>query len=104
MTDDKEENNDKLKYFVLRDIHYNQSTGFQNQKRTYEAAKSVYPTSHQDTSVNGSRNKRGSSLSHIGASIRTLLIGHSRKLLLIWLISAVTLMWVRFQSALMQSL
>ena len=39
MTDDKEENYDKLKDFVLRDIYYNQSTGFQNQKRTYESAK-----------------------------------------------------------------
>jgi len=39
MTDEKEENHDKLKDFVLRDIYYNQSDGFQNQRRTYEAAK-----------------------------------------------------------------
>ena len=39
MADNKAENNDKIKDFVLRDIYYNQSTGFQNQKRTYEAAK-----------------------------------------------------------------
>ena len=38
MTDEKEENHDKLKDFVLRDIYYNQSDGFQNQRRTYEAA------------------------------------------------------------------
>ena len=31
--------NDSVKYFVLRDIYYNKKTGFQNQKRTYEAAK-----------------------------------------------------------------
>ena len=37
MTEDKE--NDTLKDFVLRDIYYNKQTGFQNQKRTYEAAK-----------------------------------------------------------------
>ena len=35
----KKEKYDKLKDFVLRDIYYNQSTGFQNQKRTYESAK-----------------------------------------------------------------
>jgi len=39
MTDEKEENYDKIKDFVLRDIYYNQSTGFQNQKRTYDLAK-----------------------------------------------------------------
>ena len=39
MTDDKEENYDKVKDFVLRDIYYNSASGFQNQKRTYEAAK-----------------------------------------------------------------
>jgi hypothetical protein len=38
MTDDKEEN-DKLKEFVLRDIYYSEKTGFQNQARTYKAAK-----------------------------------------------------------------
>jgi hypothetical protein len=38
MTDDKKENN-KLKDFVLRDIYYNEKTGFQNQARTYKAAK-----------------------------------------------------------------
>ena len=38
MTDDKEEIN-KLKEFVLRDIYYNEATGFQNQARTYKAAK-----------------------------------------------------------------
>ena len=38
MTDDKEENN-KLKDYVLRDIYYNKKTGFQNQNRTYTAAK-----------------------------------------------------------------
>ena len=38
MTDDKEENN-KLKDYVLRDIYYNKKTGFQNQYRTYTAAK-----------------------------------------------------------------
>ena len=30
MTDDKEENYDKVKDFVLRDIYYNQKTVFQN--------------------------------------------------------------------------
>ena len=30
---------DSVKDFVLRDIYYNKQTGFQNQKRTYEAAK-----------------------------------------------------------------
>jgi hypothetical protein len=30
---------DSVKDFVLRDIYYNKKTGFQNQKRTYEAAK-----------------------------------------------------------------
>ena len=39
MPDDKEENYDKVKDFVLRDIYYNSASGFQNQKRTYEAAK-----------------------------------------------------------------
>ena len=39
MTDNKEETHYKIKDFVLRDIYYNQSTGFQNQKRTYEAAR-----------------------------------------------------------------
>jgi len=38
MTETKDEN-DRLKDFVLRDIYYNQKTGFQNQKRTYEQAK-----------------------------------------------------------------
>jgi hypothetical protein len=37
MTEDKE--NDKIKDYVLRDIYYNQDTGFQNQQRTYKAAK-----------------------------------------------------------------
>ena len=37
MTDETE--NDTLKDYVLRDIHYNQDTGFQSQRRTYEAAK-----------------------------------------------------------------
>ena len=31
--------NDSVKYNVLRDIYYKNKTGFQNQKRTYEAAK-----------------------------------------------------------------
>ena len=39
MTDDKEKENNQLKDFVLRDIYYNEKTGFQNQKRTYEQAK-----------------------------------------------------------------
>ena len=38
MTDDKV-NDDEVKDFVLRSIYYDQETGFQNQKRTYEAAK-----------------------------------------------------------------
>ena len=38
MTEKKDEN-DTLKDYVLRDIYYNEKTGFQNQKRTYEAAK-----------------------------------------------------------------
>ena len=42
MTDDTEENN-RLKDSVLRDIYYNQDTGFQNQQRTYKAAKNAYP-------------------------------------------------------------
>ena len=38
MTDDNKDN-DELKKFVLRDIYYNEKTGFQNQARTYKAAK-----------------------------------------------------------------
>ena len=38
MTDDKE-NYDEIKNFVLRDIYYNENTGFQSQQRTYEAAR-----------------------------------------------------------------
>ena len=37
MKDDKE-NYDDIKNFVLRDIYYNENTGFQSQQRTYEAA------------------------------------------------------------------
>ena len=33
-----DDENDKLKDFVLRDIYYNENTGFQSQQRTYEAA------------------------------------------------------------------
>ena len=40
MTDTKlQGDSDQVKDFVLRSIYYNQETGFQNQKRTYEAAK-----------------------------------------------------------------
>ena len=38
MTDSKP-SDDEVKDFVLRSIYYDQETGFQNQKRTYELAK-----------------------------------------------------------------
>ena len=38
MTDDKV-NDDELKKIVWRDIYYNEKTGFQNQRKTYEAAR-----------------------------------------------------------------
>ena len=44
MTEDKE--NDKIKDYVLRDIYYNQDTGFQNQQRTYKAAKKTVIRHH----------------------------------------------------------
>ena len=89
MTEDKEDN--QIKDHVLRDIYYNQDTGFQNQQRTYKAAKKGYQTSHRNMYVSGLVSKRVSNLSHTGGLILTSWINHPKRLLLIWLISAVML-------------
>ena len=90
MTDDKEENN-KLKDFVLRDIYYNEKAGFQNQKRTYEAAKKRLSDITTNYVKQWLGRQKGNNSSHIEVSIFVSSMDPTKKLLLILLISAVIL-------------
>jgi len=88
MTEDKE--NEKIKDYVLRDIYYNQDTGFQNQQRTYQAAKKRLSDITPEY-VREWFSKQKGQQRHTGGLILISWIDHPKRLLLIWLISAVML-------------
>ena len=89
MTDDKEENDDKIKDFVLRNIYYNEQTGFQNQYRTYKAAKARLSSITPEFVKIWFSKQKTSNSSRVKDSTLILSMGPTKKLLLIWLISAV---------------
>ena len=90
MTDDKEENN-KLKDYVLRDIYYNKKQDSRINIEHTQQQRNAYPISHLSMSKSGSVGRKGNNSNHTRDSTLILSIHPTKRLLLIWLISAVTL-------------